>query len=210
MSIFLTVVSFLNLSAKYITFKIAKGCSYQDISTASKSTPLKAQPSFSLSNFVTHLSSFSLFKKHSIKTHRQYLCSRKGKCVNFIYWFFFLCFSIWQILMLEPKGKIQSTLESTKKWTSRIVTIFIRFVSFLNLSENISFLKRVMYAFIKTCLQLPNLHLWKLYQVFLCQNLVTHSSTFLTQKNESIKEISVERMCKHIKMILLLHLGLPN
>ena len=104
LSIFLTVVSFLNLSTKYITFKIAKGCSYQDISISSKSTPLKAQPSFSLSNLVTHLSSFSLFKKHSIKTHRKYLCSSKGKCVNFIYWFF-LCFSIWQILMLEPKGK---------------------------------------------------------------------------------------------------------
>ena len=89
LSIFLTVVSFLNLSTKYITFKIAKGCSYQDISIASKSTPLKAQPSFSLSNFVTHLSSFSLFKKHSIKTHRKYLCSSKGKCLNFIYWFFF-------------------------------------------------------------------------------------------------------------------------
>ena len=84
-TIFIPLVSFLNLLAKYITFKIAKGCSYQDISTASKYAPLKAQPSFSLSNFGTHLSIFSLFKKHSIKTCRKYLRFSKGKCVNFIY-----------------------------------------------------------------------------------------------------------------------------
>ena len=131
--IFLIVVSFFNLSAKYITFKIAMGFSYQDISTASKSTPLKAHASF-------FLSSFSLFKKCNIKTRRKYLCSSKGKCVNFIYWFF-LSFSIWQILMLEQKGKIQSTLESTKQWTGRIVRIFIPLVSFLNLLENISLQK---------------------------------------------------------------------
>ena len=44
--------------------------------------------------------------------------------------------------MLEPKGKIQSTLESTKQRTSSIVTIFIPLVSFLNLSEKYLILKK--------------------------------------------------------------------
>ena len=62
--------------------------------------------------------------------------------------------------MLEPKGKIQSKLESTKQRTSRIVTIFIPLVSFLNLSEKYLILKKkVIHAFIKTFLQLPNMHL---------------------------------------------------
>ena len=50
-TIFIPLVSFLNLSEKYLTLQKSNACIYQDISTASKSAPLKAPSSFSLSKF---------------------------------------------------------------------------------------------------------------------------------------------------------------
>ena len=52
---FFPSVPFLNLSAKKFYFKKTKACTYLDISTASKSVPLKAPSSFAIMKFCVNL-----------------------------------------------------------------------------------------------------------------------------------------------------------
>ena len=146
--IFLNVASFLNLLAKYITFKIAKGCSYQDISTVSKSTPLKAHPSF-------------LYSRSTTLKHAESICVPAKENVRILFIDFFM-FQHLTNINVGTKRENTKYIRINKRtnWLNCYNLYPISFTS--QFIRKISLFKKVMYAFIKTFLQLPNLHLWKL------------------------------------------------
>ena len=111
--------------------------------------------------------------------------------------------------MLEQKGKILSTLESTKQQTSRIVTIFFPLVSFLNVSTNYLTFKISNACTCQDISTTSKSAPLEARQVSLSKFCYSFRFLSLPKGMKALQRKSIERMCKHIKLILL-HLGLPN